>query len=121
VVADTAQSFLPLEAAIRTCFILAILGIPSTKVDGKYCQLLTHSVKLGGLEIHNPVDTAPSVHAALLATTCHLTVSLVDTQTLFDLGCTTSALLRLAKRLKRIGSKMSKSFSTAKAGANLLW
>ena len=86
VVADTAPFFSPLEAAIRTSFLPALLGIPSsTEIDGEYRQLLTHSVRLGGLAIRNPVDTAPSVHRALLAATCHLTASLVD-QLRFDLG-----------------------------------
>ncbi len=51
VVADTAPFFLPLKAAIRTSFLPALLGIPSTEIDGKYRQLLTHSVKLGELAI----------------------------------------------------------------------
>jgi hypothetical protein len=87
VVADTAPFFSPLEAAIRTSFLPALLGIPSsTEIDGEYCQLLTHSVRLGGLAIRNPVDTAPSVHRASLAATHHLTASLVDDQLRFDLG-----------------------------------
>jgi hypothetical protein len=87
VVADTAPFFLPLEVAIRTSFLPALLGIPSlTEIDGEYRQLLIHSVRLGGLAIRNPVDTAPSVHRALLAATCHLTASLVDDQLRFDLG-----------------------------------
>ena len=85
-VADTALFFSPLKAAIRTNFLPALLGIPSTEIDGKYCQLLTHSIKLGGLAIHNPVDAAPSVHMALIAATHHLTASLVDAQIRFDLG-----------------------------------
>ncbi len=67
-------------------FLPALLGIPLTEIDGKYCQLLTHSVKLGGLAIRNPVDTAPSVHMALIAATRYLTASLVDAQIWFDLG-----------------------------------
>ena len=94
-IADTALVFLPLEAEIHTCFLPALLGIPSTKVDGEYCQLLTHSIKLGRLAIHNPMDTALSVPVALLVATCHLMVSLVDAQTWFNHGthciCTTEA------------------------------
>ncbi len=67
-------------------FLLALLGIPSTENNGKYRQLLTHSIKLGGLAIRNPVDTAPSVHMASIAATCHLTASLMDSQIRFDLG-----------------------------------
>jgi hypothetical protein len=66
-----------------------------TEIDGGYRQLLTHGVKQGGLAICNPVDTAPSIHSASLAATCHLTVSLVDSGTQFDLGahchCATEA------------------------------
>ncbi len=86
VVADTASFFSSLEAAIRTSFLPALLGIPSsTKIDGEYRQLLTHSIKLGGLAIRNPVDTAPNEHKALLAATCHLMASLVDDWLRFDL------------------------------------
>ena len=76
-------------------FLPALLGIPLTEIDGGYRQLLTHGIKQGGLAICNPVDTAPSIHSASLAETCHLTVSLVDSGTQFDLGahrhCTTKA------------------------------
>jgi hypothetical protein len=86
VVADTTPSCSPLEEVIRTHFLPALLGLPSVEIDGDYRQLLTHSVKLGGLAIRNPVDTAPCVHKASLAATRHLTVSLVDPATGFDLG-----------------------------------
>jgi hypothetical protein len=95
VVADTDPFFAPLEKEIRTSFLPALLGIPSTEIDGGYCQLLTHGVKQGGLAICNPVDVAPSVHSSSLATTPHLMVSLVDSGTQFDLGahrhCATKA------------------------------
>jgi hypothetical protein len=95
VVADTAPFFSPLEEAIRTHFLPALLGVPFIEIDGDYRQLLTHSVKLGGLAIRNPVDTAPRAHTASFAATCHLTVSLVDPATRFDPGahrmCATKA------------------------------
>jgi hypothetical protein len=119
VVADTAPFFSPLEAAICTSFLPALLGIPLTEIDGKYCQLLTHSVKLGGLAIPNPVDTAPSVRMALIAVICHLTSSLVDAQIWFDLG-THWQYAVAAWRHKRIGSKMSRSFLTVAARTNPL-
>jgi len=86
VVADTAPFFAPLEEAIRTHFLPSLLGIPSSEIDGDYRQLLTHSVKMGGLAIRNPVDTAPRVHLASIAATRHLTASLVRDATRFDLG-----------------------------------
>ena len=98
VVADTAPFFSPLEEAIRTHFLPALLGVPSVEINGDYRQLLTHSIKLGGLAICNPVDTALSVHKASLVATRHLTVtvSLVDPPvTRFDPGahcmCATKA------------------------------
>ncbi len=95
VVLDTAPFFAPLESEIWTSFLSALLGIPSTKIDGEYRQLLTHGVKQGGLAIPNPVDTAPSIHLASLAATRHLTVSLLGAGARFDLGahhhCTAKA------------------------------
>ena len=48
VVADTGPYFAPLEAAIRSKFIPALLGIKSWEVDGSYRELLTQGVKQGG-------------------------------------------------------------------------
>ena len=80
---------------IRTHFLPALLGVPLGEIDGEYHQLLTHSVKLGGLAIRNPVDMPPRVHKASLAATRHLTVSLGDPATRFDPGahrmCATEA------------------------------
>ena len=96
-VADTVPFFAPLKEAIRTCLLPSFLGIPSAEIDSEYHQLLTHSVKMGGLAIRNPVDTAPRVHKASLAATHHLTVSLVDPAEKFNLGahrlCTADACL----------------------------
>ena len=95
VVADTALFFSPLEEMIRTHFLPALLGVPLVEINGDYRQLLTHSVKLGGLAIHNPVDIAPRVHKASLAATRHLPVSFVDPATRFEPGahrmCATEA------------------------------
>ena len=96
VVADTGPFFQPLEKEIRTSFLPALLGIPPTAIDGGYRQLLTQSVKQGGLAIRNPVDTAPCIHSASLAATRYLTESLVSKGTgRFDLGahrtCATEA------------------------------
>ena len=84
VVANTAPFFSPLEEVIRMHFLPALLGVPLVEIDGEYRKILTHGVKLGGLAIRNPVDTALSVHKASLAATCHLTVYLVDPATRFD-------------------------------------
>ena len=86
VVADTGSFFAPLETAIRRKFIPALLGIGSWEIDGDYRELLTHSVKKGGLALRNPVDTACYVHDASKQATIHLTESLVDSSLHFDLG-----------------------------------
>ncbi len=95
VVVDTAPFFAPLESEIWMSFLPALLGIPSTEIDGEYRQLLTHGIKQGGLAIRNPVDTAPSIHSASLAATRHLMVSFVGAGARFDLGahrhCATEA------------------------------
>ena len=95
VVTDTLLFFSPLEEVIHKHFLPTLLGVPSVEINGEYHQILTHSVKLGGVAIHNPVDTALSVHKASLAATRHLTVSFVDPATQFDLGahcmCATEA------------------------------
>ncbi len=107
VVANTAPFFTPLEKEIWMSFLPALLGIPLTEIDGGYCQLLTHGVKQGGLAIRNPEDTASSVHSTSLAATCHLTVSLVDSGTQFNLGthrhCATKA--RQVARKSRLSNE----------------
>ncbi len=86
VIADTRPFFEPLEKAIRTHFIPALLGLLAGDIDGKYRELLMHSVTKGGLALRNPMDTAALVYAALIGATLHLTRSLVDETVNFDLG-----------------------------------
>ncbi len=121
VVSDTAPFFAPLELEIRTSFLPSLLGIPSTKIDGKYRQLLTHGVKQGGLAIRNPVDTAPSVHSASLAATCHLTVSLIGVGVRFDLGAHCHCTTRGDKWQGKPGLTPSDFSLTAAAGTTPQW
>ena len=76
--ADTGPFSDPLEKAIRSKFIPALLGLKVVEITGKYRELLTHSVTKGGLAIWNPVDMAAYVHSALKEATFHLTRSLID-------------------------------------------
>ncbi len=78
VTSDTAPHFAPLEVAIRTKFLPALLGIAALDLDGEFRELLTHSVKTGGIPIRNPVDTAVHVHETSLHATRHLFTSIVD-------------------------------------------
>ena len=84
VVADTAPFFNPLETAIRKYFIPALIGIGAHEVDAEYRELLSQSVKKGGLAIRNPLDSAAIVHETSKAATRHLVTSLVDEERDFD-------------------------------------
>ena len=75
-----------MEVVLRTKFIPALLGLAPSEVNGDLRQVLTHSVKMGGLAIRNPVDTATHVHEASMEATSHLTRSLVEAGVAFDLG-----------------------------------
>ena len=62
----------------RTKFLPSLIGIPTNQIDGEYCNLLTHSVKTGGLTIRNPTETANYNLETSKSTTKHLIDSLVD-------------------------------------------
>jgi hypothetical protein len=49
VMSGMAPHFAPLEVAIRTKFLLALLGIATSDLDSKICELLTHNVKTGSI------------------------------------------------------------------------
>jgi hypothetical protein len=85
VVADIASLFEPLEEAIRNCLIPALLNLQPGELSAEDRQLLSHSVKTGGLGIQNPLDMAPRVHSVSVAATKHLTASIVDDEVSFDL------------------------------------
>jgi hypothetical protein len=82
---DTAPHFSPLEVAIRTKFLPALLGIATSDLDGKFCKLLIHRVKTGGIAIRNPMDTAVHVHETSLHATSHLVASMVNRDACLDL------------------------------------
>jgi hypothetical protein len=85
VTSDTAPYFAPLEVAIRTKFLPALLGTATLDLDGKFCKHLTHSVKTGGIAIWNPLDTAMHVHETSLHARSHLVASMVDRDACLDL------------------------------------
>ena len=55
VTSATAPHFAPLEVAIRTKFLpaLLVLGIATSDLDGEFRELSTHGVKTGGMAIRN--------------------------------------------------------------------
>ena len=74
VTSDTAPHFAPLEVAIRTKVLPALLGIAASDLDGEFGS----GVKTGRIAIRNPVDTAVHVHEMSLRATSHLITSMVD-------------------------------------------
>ncbi len=67
VVTDTALFFTLLKEAICTHFLPSLLGIPLMEINGEYCQLLTHSIKMGGLTCSNlPPDSVPCGNCSLV-------------------------------------------------------
>ncbi len=85
VTSDMAPHFAPLEVAIRTKFLPALLGIAALDLDDEFHELLTHSVKTGGIAIWNPMDAAVHVHETSLHATSHLIASMVDRDACLDL------------------------------------
>ena len=63
---------------ILETFLPTLIGIPANKIDADYRNLLTHSVKLGRIAIHNPTETPAYNIETSMATTKHLVDSLVD-------------------------------------------
>ncbi len=85
VTSETTPHFARLEVAIRTKFLPALLGIATFDLDSKFRELLTHSVKMGGIASQNPVVTAVHVHETSLHATSHLIASMVNRNACLDL------------------------------------
>ena len=69
---------------IRDHFLPSLLGIPACEIDGDYRTLLSHSVRMGGLAVRNPLETAEYVHDTSKMMNRHLVLSLVEDNTPFD-------------------------------------
>jgi hypothetical protein len=112
VTSDMAPHSAPLEVAIRTKFLLALLGIATLDLDGEFCKLLTHSVKTGGIAIQYPVDTAMHVHKTSLRTMSHLLTSMVDKDAHLDLEDHRKCVVRwgLYGRTEHLGREQKTGF-----------
>ena len=55
---DIAHHFASLVTALRQKFLPALLDVPVGFISAELCELLGHSVKTGGIGVHNPVSTA---------------------------------------------------------------
>ncbi len=104
---DMAPHFAPLEVAIRTKFLPALLGIAAADLDSEFRQLLTHGVKTGGIAIRDPMDTAVHVHETSLCTTSHLVTSMVDKDAYLNLEDHRECVVRWGQygRTERLGCK----------------
>jgi hypothetical protein len=102
---DTAPHFSPLEVAIRTKFLPALLGIAALDLDGEFWELLTHGVKTGGIAIWNPVDTTVHVREMSLRATSHLVTSMVDKDAHLNLEDHCECVVRWGQygRMARLG------------------
>ena len=68
----------PLEDAIRNVFIPALLAIPAEEVTDDFRRLLAQSVKGGGLNIRDPVASAPRLLQSSREATAVLVQSLAE-------------------------------------------
>ena len=86
VVPDRALFFQPLEVCIRKyfCPALTVIGIGALEIDANYLELLSQSVRKGGLVIRNPLASAAHMHETSKAATKHLVVLLVNEERAFD-------------------------------------
>ena len=84
VVPGTAAHFGPLEEAIRDRLLPALLAIPRDDISAEFRQVLTHSVKTGGLAVRNPVKTGVANYATSQLAAAHLVKSLVDSEVTFS-------------------------------------
>ncbi len=107
VMSDTAPHFALLEVAIRTKFLPALLEIAALDLEGKFHKLPTHSVKMSGIPIRNPVDTAMHVHEMSLCAPSHLIASMVNRDACLDLEDHHDCVVRwgLYSHTERLGRK----------------
>ncbi len=98
-------------------FLPALLSLSPSEIDKGYRQLLTYSIKLGGLAIRNPVDTTQDIHLASLAATRHLTVSLLRWGTRFDLETHHTCAIEAGQAARR--SRLIDERSSLTTGARI--
>ena len=84
VIAGIGGLFALLKRMIRNHFLPSLIGIHACEMDGDYQNLLTHSVKTGGLAVRNPIETAEYALKTSKMMTRHLVTSLVENYVLFD-------------------------------------
>ena len=71
--------------AIRTKFLLALLGIAQLDLDGEFHELLIHSIKTGSIAIQNPMNVAMHAHKTSLSATSNFVTSMANEEAYLDL------------------------------------
>ena len=102
-VLDTGAFFEPVERALRQEFIPALMGLPKDEITGRFRELLSQSVKKGGIGIRNPVDHANHVQATSLEATSYLVMSMIGTGEQFSVtthNCNISSACAEARKIR---------------------
>jgi len=77
-VMEGAEQYLgPLEKAIREVFLPNLLGVDKADIDDDMRNLISHSVKNGGMAIPNPVEAAPLLYESSVNASSILVESLL--------------------------------------------
>ncbi|KAL7451366.1 hypothetical protein ACHAXS_000248 [Conticribra weissflogii] len=101
VVPDITMDLAPVKTTIRLDFLPALVG-GSTSItsDDNFCQLLGHSIKMGGIGIDNPTLVADRLFAASKSATSILVNNLViSTNFLVEAHC--SMILQASAQLRK--------------------
>ena len=64
---------------------------------GRFCELLSQSVKKGGLGIRNPVDSTKHVHTTSMDAATHLAGTMLDIEREFDFECHNGVVADICK------------------------
>ena len=98
---DSGTYFEPVERALRQEFIPALLGLPKEDILGRFRELLSQSVKKGGLGIRNPVDSADHVHTTSTDAATHLVCTMLDREREFDYECHNGVVADICKDARK--------------------
>ena len=73
------------------------MGMPKGDISGRFRELLLQSVKMGGLGIQYPVDSADHVHTTSTNAATHLVRTMLDKTREFDFECHNGVVADICK------------------------
>ena len=85
--------FEPVERALRQEFLPALMGMPKEDISRRFRELLSQSVKKGGLGIQNPVDSAEHVHTTSPDAATHIVQTMLAKEREFDFECNNGVMV----------------------------